>query len=180
MTSYTKSSSYSTSNIPVELRSLPQWVAWRWERRKNSWMKVPIDPRTGRKARINYPETWGTYEEACAYTREHFRDGIGFVFSEDDPFCGVDLDECVDPETGEVRLGADEVLDSLNTYAEISPSGAGIKAFVRAVKPGVRCSTSSTPWGGKIEIYDRDRFFTVTGSVYLDAPIRDAQEALAC
>jgi putative DNA primase/helicase len=176
MESYIIDTNVSIFNLPPELRSYPQWVVWRWGKvRKNGKReKVPIDPRTGNKAKTNDPKTWSTFGDACAYARDHFMDGIGFVFSEDDPFCGVVLDDCVDPETGDVRPGADDVLGSLNTYAEISPSGKGIKAMCRANKPGKRSGASRTPWGGGLEIYDRDRFFTVTGNVYRDARVRDA------
>jgi primase-polymerase (primpol)-like protein len=50
--------------------------------------------------------------------------------------------------------------------------------WVRATKPGTRCSTRDTPWGGKIEVYDRGRFFAVTGRVVRERPIRDAQGAV--
>ena len=166
--------------IPEELRQARQWVCWRqeYDRRGSKPKKVPIDPITGKRASVTDPATWGTYAEASIYAEENFMDGVGFVFTSDDPFCGVDLDDCRDPETGTMRLGADEVLDSFGSYAEVSRSGAGIKAFVRAVKPGNRCSTKETPWGGKLEIYDQERFFAITGNVYRDDPIQDAQEAI--
>lgn len=166
--------------ILEELRQAPQWVCWRYEydKRRSKPKKVPRDPITGKRASVTDPATWGSYDEACAYASEHSIAGVGFVFTPDNPYCGVDLDDCRDPETGTMRLGADDVLDSLGAYAEVSPSGTGIKAFVKAVKPGTRCSTKETPWGGKIEIYDQERFFATTGNVYRDDPIRDAQEAI--
>jgi putative DNA primase/helicase len=166
--------------IPEELRQARQWVCWQYEydKRRSKPKKVPIDPVTGKHASTTDPATWGSYDEACAYASDHHVDGVGFVFTSDDPFCGVDLDDCRDPETGTMRLGADEVLDSLGSYAEVSPSGTGIKVFIRAVKQGERCSTKETPWGGKIEIYDQERFFAITGNVYRDDPIREAQETI--
>ena len=109
---------------------------------------------------------------------ERHMDGVGFVFTPDDPYCGVDLDDCLEPDTGEARLGVDEVIDSLRSYAEISPSGRGIKAIVRATKPGDTFVTRNTLWGGKFEMYDQRRFFALTGAVYRDAPVREAQEAV--
>lgn len=180
MESYTVDANNLYFTVPQELRIYPQWVAWRWGKmRKNGKQeKIPIAPRSGSKARTNDPNTWSTFEEACAYARKHSMNGIGFVFSEGDPFCGVDLDDCIDPETGQVYPGVAQVLSSLNTYSEISPSGKGIKVICRANKPGKRSGASRTRWGGGLEIYDRDRFFTVTGDIYHAAEVRDSQEAL--
>jgi primase-polymerase (primpol)-like protein len=70
------------------------------------------------------------------------------------------------------------VVVALDSYTEVSPSGKGLKVWVRATKPGCRCSTRDTPWGGKIEVYDRGRFFAATGKVVRERPIRDAQGAV--
>jgi putative DNA primase/helicase len=166
--------------LPQEMLSLRQFVAWRWGkvRQNGKREKVPVNPHNGKADDVKNPKMWGSFERACSYARDHFMDGIGFVFSEDDPFCGVDLYDCVDPDTGMVGLGIDEILDSLDTYAEISPSGEGVKAILKATHPGYKHQTEDTPWGGKLEIYDRNRFFTITGEVYRDAPVRDAQRAL--
>jgi primase-polymerase (primpol)-like protein len=48
--------------------------------------------------------------EAEEAARKNDYDGIGFVFTAHDPFCGVDLDSCVDPETGEIEPWATEIL----------------------------------------------------------------------
>jgi predicted transcriptional regulator len=91
-------------------------------------------------------------------------DGVGFVFSPEDPYCGVDYDDCF-LQDGRLHGVVAEDLDALEGYAEISPSGEGIKVIVRAEKPGERCKTGNVPWDGEIEIYDRVRFFTITGWV---------------
>jgi putative DNA primase/helicase len=81
---------------------------------------------------------------------------LGFVFTESDPFCGVDLDSCVDPETGEIASWASEIVGTLDSYTEFSPSGTGLHVLLRAELPS----------GGNrrdlVEMYDRARFFTVT------------------
>ncbi len=157
------------SAIPPELRNLRQWVGWEYAKGK----KRPLDPATGEGASTKDPETWGTFSAADALFER-----VGFVFNEDDPYCGIDLDHCLDPRTGEVSPAAWEVVRVLNSYTEVSPSGKGLKVWVRATKPGRRCNTKDTPWGEKIEIYDRGRFFAVTGNVVRERPIRDAQGAV--
>jgi primase-polymerase (primpol)-like protein len=165
-----RSSSYA--DIPKELRDRPQWVVWRYEQRKDKNgqpkpTKVPYQPADpGVNAKSNDPATWGAVEQAAAV--EAF-DGIGFVFAAADPYCGIDLDDCRDPITGAVHPAATSIVLGLDSYTEISPSGTGLHVIVRAtladLRDGRGCSTTKTPWGGKLELYDRDRFFTVTGDV---------------
>ncbi len=139
------------------IRDLPQWVCWRSSERNGKRTKVPYSPSTGVRARSDDPETWGTLAEAREAVRENDYDGIGFVFTADDPFCGIDLDGCLDPETGEVEPWALEIVEELDSYTEISPSGTGLHILVRGTLP------SDGNRNGKVEMYDRGRFFTVTG-----------------
>ncbi|MGH3145785.1 MAG: hypothetical protein ACRDTR_08285, partial [Rubrobacter sp.] len=137
-------------------KDLRQWVCWRSEERDGRPTKVPYSPASGLRARSDDPVTWGTLSEAREAAREGDYEGVGFVFTAGDPFCGVDLDACVDPETGEVASWAAEVLDELDSYTEFSPSGRGLHVLVRAeLPPGGRRK-------GRVEMYDRGRFFTVT------------------
>lgn len=85
------------------IRDLRQWVCWCSEERNGNRTKVPYSPTTGTRARSDAPETWGTFAEAREAARHRDYDGVGFVFTEDDPFCGVDLDNCLNPDTGEVE-----------------------------------------------------------------------------
>ncbi len=177
---------YTSSETPLdpleELKARPQWVAWRWwfKRQENRWKKIPMDPRTRDPGDISIPSTWGSYELALACKQEHGYDGVEFAFTEDDSFFGLDFDKCRDPETGWIHPAVVEILDSMDTYAEVSPSGTGVKAIGRGKKPGTRCVTDKTPWGGKIEIYDKKRFFTITEEVVGERglPVRDSQDAL--
>lgn len=136
---------------------LPQWVCWRFERRDGKQTKVPYSPSTGARARCDDPATWGTLAVARKVAREGGYDGVGFVFTADDPFCGVDLDRCLDPATCKVEPWAMEMVEELGSYTEISPSGTGLHVIVRAELPEGRRRN------GRIEMYDRGRYFTVTG-----------------
>jgi putative DNA primase/helicase len=144
-------------NIPQELRVRPQWAAWAWEQRDGKLTKPPLNPATGRYARNNDPDTWGSFK-AAQWRRQRDRlPGIGYMFHPDDPFAGVDLDGCRDPDTGEVAGWAWKVVKVLDSYTEVSPSQTGLKVFVCGeLPPGRRRK-------GKIEMYDRGRFFTTTG-----------------
>jgi primase-polymerase (primpol)-like protein len=126
-------------------------------------------------AKTNSPNTWSSYDDAIAAVVVGAAfDGVGFVLSEDDPYVGVDLDDCRDPQTDEIEDWAQRVIEDLNSYIEISPSETGVKIWVRGSIP----SSVKTP---SIEMYDRKRFFTVTGWHLEGTPltINDAQDALA-
>jgi len=148
------------------IRDLRQWVCWCSEERNGNRTKVPYSPTTGTRARSDAPETWGTFAEAREAARHRDYDGVGFVFTEDDPFCGVDLDNCLNPDTGEVEPWAMKIVEDLTSYTEISPSGTGLHIIVHA----------KLPEGGnrkhKIEMYDQRRFFTVTGRRLTGTPYR--------
>lgn len=97
--------SVSLPLAPYGLRDLPQWVAWKYVERAGKRTKCPINPRFGWNASSTDPQSWGTFAEAEAlYQRSDTIAGVGFVFAADDPFCGLDLDDCLD-EHGNVVWG---------------------------------------------------------------------------
>lgn len=149
--------------VPVILRDRPQWVVWRVEEAKGRRRKVPYCAGSGARASSADPNTWASFEEAVAAweSSDGRYLGVGFVFAPEDPFCGVDLDDCRDPATGDLAPWAQEIVKELDSYTEVSPSGSGVKIFLCARKPGGRCKARCET--GEVEIYDKRRFFTVTG-----------------
>ncbi|MEW6635874.1 MAG: hypothetical protein AB1425_03575, partial [Actinomycetota bacterium] len=97
-------------------KDLKQWVCWRAEERMGKKTKVPYSPTRNAHARADDPKMWGTLAEARKAVHERGYDGIGFVFTEGDSFCGVDLDGCVDHETGDVEPWAMEIVKELDSY----------------------------------------------------------------
>jgi hypothetical protein len=164
--------------VPVELRELPQWVCWRYVLRDRSWTKVPFDARTGRPASSTDPASWASFKVALAAQGEY--DGVGFVLAADGPYVGIDLDRCID-ESGEVTVPAQSIIESFSSYAEVSPSGRGVKLITRAVKPTQRCRSHALEGMKEIEIYAGGRFFTITGRRLPGAPgaVTDGQPALS-
>ena len=148
-----------TENIPGDLMKLHQWVAWNGEKRKNGKTgKIPINPSTGRYADTSDCDTWGSFEDALNCFQEHNLQGIGFVFTEDDHFTGIDLDNCFNPDKGEFEPWAEKLLNRFNSYTEITPSGKGFHIIMKGTLPGPGRKNDL------IEIYDRSRFFNVTGN----------------
>ncbi len=166
-----------TSSIPAELRDpkLVQWVAWKVAIRGGKPTKVLVNPHTGENADATDPATWGTLDEASARAASDGLAGVGFVFTEHDPYCGVDFDHCIDPETGGFTdEKAAYWVRELNSYTEVSPSGTGVHVIGRGVLP------ERGRKRGNREMYDARRFFTVTGKHLEGTPttIRNAQKEL--
>jgi hypothetical protein len=168
-------------NIPQELKDRPQWVIWKGVEKPNGKLdKVPYQSRRpGVKAKTTDSSTWGTFEEALEVFEKHPEfDGIGYVFSKDDPFLGIDYDSCI--HKGELHDVVSQIVEDLDSYTEVSPSGTGLKSVVRAKKPGTRCSTKKTPWGDEFAMFGDGRFFAITGRVLGSGyrEIRESQEAV--
>lgn len=82
--------------VPDELQLRPQWVLWKYVDREGKATKMPINPRTGGHASSTDDSTWTSFDDALAASRNFASiAGIGFVFTQDDPFVGIDLDECI-------------------------------------------------------------------------------------
>jgi hypothetical protein len=165
--------SINIESIPLCLRVLRQWVCWRYDDRGGKPTKVPVTIG-GYNASSTDPTDWYSFEEVCEVA--HKFDGIGFVFTADDPLLGIDLDDCLD--AGRIKPWAEEVIKDLDgTYAEVSPSGNGVKFWAKAINP-LASGRKVQVEDGSIEIYDRGRFFTVTGNVWDDTEPSDKQAAI--
>ncbi|WP_277552337.1 phage NrS-1 polymerase family protein [Halobaculum limi] len=152
--------------LPIGLREYPQWVCWISQDRDGRTTKVPFDPSKGSFASTASPETWGTFDAALSRAARSDVDGIGFVFTEDDPFVGVDLDDCRKPKTGVLTDDAVRIVTRLQSYTEVSPSGTGVHIIARGRLPdGARRR-------GSVEMYDDARFFTMTGERLPGTPSR--------
>ena len=151
-------------HIPDQLTTLPQWVTWRAVWRvdgagKGKWTKPPYQP-DGRPAKSTDPATWAEFSECLlAYQSGRF-DGLGFVLTRDAGIIGVDLDHCIDAG-GNVAPWAQQAVDTLNSYAEMSPSGDGLHVFVFGTFPGDMTGRRK----GGVEVYAEGRYLTVTGHV---------------
>lgn len=150
------------SNVPEDLKNLPQWVVHQG--------KKPIDPNTYYGAKAGDPSTWGTFEQCLGLAPMY--DGIGFELN-DNGIVGIDIDHCID-EIGLLSKEARSIVERLNSYTEISPSGTGLHIWIYGDIP--EKGRKHTEKG--VEIYKDKRYFTMTGNVYGDLkPIeqRDAE-----
>ena len=157
------------SKIPACMLELRRWVCWRYENRHGKPTKVPVQPN-GALAKPNDAATWWSFHE-CMSAADAFGFGVGFMLG--DGIVGVDLDHVRDPQTGGIEPWAKEVIDELASYAEVSASGRGIHILCRgALPPGRRRK-------GPIEMYDRARFFCMTGWRLNDCDLAECTAGLA-
>lgn len=152
--------------VPKELRDRPQWVGWRLEQRDGKTTKVPCSAKTGAPADVTNPATWATFSQATQAAKRGALAGIGYAFSPDDPYTGVDFDKVRDPASGTLDPVAAEIVARLSSYTEVSQSGLGVHVIVRAKLPGTRHRTKlvgAQRDDAGIEMYDSGRFFVMTG-----------------
>lgn len=149
--------------VLAELQPLSQWVVWKREYIGDQWKKVPYNPR-GFHASVNNPRTWGSLSDTLKILETSIYDGIGFMLSEADPYCFVDIDHCYDRSTHQITNPlASRLVSHLASYTEASPND-GLHILVRARLPGKGIHSA-------IELYDRGRFFTVTTRHVPQTPI---------
>ena len=139
------------------LKSHDKWVAWKYVTRDGRKTKPPVNPHTGQMARNNKPEDWGTYDQAIARVKKDKLAGVGFVITDDDNLTGIDLDHVRDEKTGKLEPWAEEIIKLGETYAEISPSGTGIRLFALGKIDRVVKNDKMS-----VEMYVKGRYLTIT------------------
>ena len=143
------------------MKRIPQWVLWRLEPKGDGWTKVPYQVN-GDLASTKSRRTWATFEEAFAEYQRSDADGVGFVFTKDDDYVGIDLDHIDSPELDKWAI---KVVRKLDSYLEKSPSGTGYHVIARGTLPEGRKHSN-------VEMYDWGRYFTVTGHRSEDLPAK--------
>lgn len=153
-------------NIPAELKVPACWVIW-GVAGEGKTPRSPRPPYT--RASVADLLSWGTFDEAIAAIPAAAASGVGYVLADDSPYVAVDLDHCRDPATGAIEDWALKIVTALHSFTEISPSGTGLHIWVRAVLP------AGGNRRGRIEMYSRRRYMTVTG-VPLEGTPKDIQD----
>ncbi|MGC2270526.1 MAG: hypothetical protein WA555_06285 [Candidatus Sulfotelmatobacter sp.] len=119
-------------NFPAELIATKAWCLWRylWRDSANGtpgkWTKVPYQP-CGALGKSNDRSTWSAFEEVKAAYCPGRYSGVGFYLFP--PLVGVDFDKVREPQTGVIEPWAQDIITSLNSYTEVSPSGTGVHVW---------------------------------------------------
>lgn len=192
--------------IPEVLRDRDQWVAWHVACREchtnhelgaeecktegcdGEPSKVPVNPSSGYNASSTDPDTWGSFDQALRYHRDEttHSHGVGYMFDPEGTVVGLDLDDVRDPETGELEPWAEDLVERLDSFTEISVSGTGLHIFVLGIKAGDNCrrgqeSTLDRFDKAELEMYDESRYFAVTGERLEETPagVKQRNDTLA-
>jgi hypothetical protein len=158
--------------LPDALRRLAgaeQWVAWD----DVGGRKVPKSPHGG-NAKSNDPSTWGSFEDAASAAEANGFTGVGIEL--DGGLVGIDLDGCV--HDGKIDPWAQEIIDSVASYAELSPSGTGVHVLAYA-DPTRTGAIGRADHRRGIEVYNHGRYFTVTGRQVGSSGIEDRTEEVS-
>jgi primase-polymerase (primpol)-like protein len=158
--------------IPEELRNAERWVIWKWwwdQQAKGGagkWDKPPINHATGQEVDATDPANWATFDQSIDRAL-NCGDGSGFALgTKTDPsgHVVIDIDHCIDDQ-GNISSEALELVTGFNSYTERTPSGKGLRIWLRGVKPGDHCRRPSHPdkFLGTVEVYSHSRYLTVTG-----------------
>jgi predicted P-loop ATPase len=153
----------------------PIWMIWKADFRaaKKKWTKVPYRAANPKlKAKCNDPRTWATFDIALKALQAGHGDGVGFAVRDTD--LGMqDLDDCRNPQTGDLQIEAQDLVNQANSYTEITPSDAGLRIIMRAATGAKLHRRQPVPNGNgmHVETYRRcERFITVTGNALPGTP----------
>ncbi len=165
----------SYERIPAHLRETGRFCLWKYMERGGKKTKVPYSP-SGGLASANKPHTFGDFKraEALLARRPGKYDGLGVGLFGD--LCGIDIDHCVDDD-GQLSPLAQDIVERIGSYAELSPSGEGVHILCRA--PGLdfdkaRYLLKNSANG--VEVYaagHTNRYLTLTGNAINDEDLNE-------
>lgn len=147
---------------PDEMRNLPAWLVWRFEYHEgeDKPRKVPYYTngarRSGVQGRPEDRQQLTTFDAARTQAARRGFDGVGFVPMPEFNICALDFDHCI--TNGWLHPDLEPIVSS--TYAEYSPSGTGVRAFVK----GQYGNSKSRDGDYGFEVFSSKGFVTVTGN----------------
>lgn len=179
-----KSGFTNTRNLPEDLKRQGLFCLWKYEQNNGRWTKVPHQPERPEYGAASTNPQHFTDLQTAVRAGAGF-DGLGLGIFGD--IAAVDIDHCID-QAGNLSQLARNVIDTLDSYTERSPSGNGIRIVFRA--PGIKYDTeqyliknskASEPgenWPDQqgLEIYIAgmtNRYVTITGDTIRAAGIND-------
>jgi putative DNA primase/helicase len=153
----------NVDRIPHRLQEYDHFVVWHYERVAEELKKPPCDPKTGKRASVRKPETWGSFQEARhAYESGQFA-GVGIVLTAAMGIVGIDIDHCI--VDGQLDEEAHRIITAIASYAEVSPSGTGVRIMLEGKLPGAFRRR------GTLEMYEDMRYLTLTGQWIANTPL---------
>ena len=175
-------------SMPQAMQDKPQWLLWRLVDKPGSPKpaKVPFyanghlrgwpkgKPRDGKPTAAQPQVEQGdlldraelvTLDEALRrFEARPDWAGVGFAFLPGDGLIGVDIDNAVDPETGEVSALCAKAVELCASYTEASPSGRGVHIICAGDSPKFKDDAIG------LEVYAGGQYFTCTGKHWPGTP----------
>ena len=131
------------------------------EKRPGKTQKFPIHPTHGYRTDAHDPAIWITATEAIKIAEQFGAGyGVGFVFTEQDPFWFIDVDECVTPN-GYTPIVAELATLFPGCAVEISQSRRGLHFFGFGHVTDDRRIKDKT--GKLFDLFTSKRFVALTG-----------------
>lgn len=176
---------------PDALRELKQWLIWKFEPNpkpgkkdlkvpyyaksgtKRGWMPGVRSEKVGQGSAEELP-LLVTFEEAKAAAAQRNMAGVGLAMVNGCPVTALDFDHCV--TDGVIHPDVEALI--VGTYAEISPSGTGVRAFVLG-DLGDRSDAHPDDGSFGFETYSSSRFVTFTGDVTEITSITGSENTIA-
>lgn len=142
--------------------------------------KIPYNAQTKLKANCLDESNWRSFNFVSKSIKYNPKfKGIGFVLGYDAKkqinYCGLDIDNCIS-EQGIISQKALNIINLLDTYTEISKSGRGIHCIFIANKKGSKCKNNNLDFCKCLEIYDKNRYFALTGNIINNKDIEYRQK----
>ena len=162
-------------NIPEVMQNNALWCVWKMHTEKG---KIPFSPVSGAPSQSNNSSTFADFDAAIAAYRTGNYNGLGIgIFN---GFAAIDIDHCI--SDGQLSDIAKDIIDTMGSYTEISPSGTGIRIIftVENFKYNTERYYIHNQKRG-LEIYvsgATNKFVTITGNVFKDAPVKNGNSTL--
>lgn len=162
-------------NIPQMMKEQALWCVWKYD---GSHGKIPYSAITGYKAKTNDKNTFTNFQTAYNYYENKGYDGLGMgIFN---GFCAIDIDHCIN--NGTLSDMAKDIINEMNSYTEISPSGEGIRIIFKTenfVYAKDKYYTMNNKRG--LEVYvsgATNKYVTITGNLYKNCDVTVATDSL--
>lgn len=166
---------------PAELRKLQAWILWRYEQEPNEPKprKVPYwasgQKRFGQNGGALDRAKLVTFDAAREAAARRGFDGVGFCPLPDFGITALDFDHCLDDR----GRPPPEVLKAIdNTYCELSPSGTGLRAFIRGSLGNHKAlKVPGATWG--FETFATAGYVTFTGNAFWTTEVLGLENTIA-
>ena len=172
----------NTSNLPKQAQQRGLFCLWKYEEVNGRTTKVPYNPNSPQyRAKSNDRSTFAPMEKAQAAAADFDGMGIGIF----DDITAIDIDHCID-DAGQLSPMAQDIVQTMDAYTEISPSGKGLRILFLA--PGFRYDTGiyytnrqHMDGGQGLETYvagQTNKYVTVTGNTLRSSDLVDRTKQL--